>query len=37
MKTLKLYINEALRVNKNTKGNYHNYHPKTNDELKKAY
>ena len=34
MKTLKLYITEALHVNKNTKGNYHNYHPKTKAELK---
>ena len=33
MKTLKLYINEALHVNRNTKGNYHNYHPKTKGEL----
>ena len=32
MKTLKLYINEALHVNKNMKMP-HNYHPKTNDEL----
>ena len=34
MKTLKLYINEALHVNKNTKGNYHNYHPKDRDEIR---
>ena len=34
MKTLKLYIIEALRVNKNTKENYHNYYPKHKDELK---
>ena len=34
MKTLKLYINEALHVNKNMKMP-HNYHPKTNDELNK--
>ena len=33
MKTLKLYITEALRVNRNTKENYHNYHPKTKGEL----
>ena len=33
MKTLKLYITEALHVNRNTKGNYHNYHPKTKGEL----
>src|SRR5574344_792763 len=33
MKSLKLYITEALHVNRNTKGNYHNYHPKTKDEL----
>ena len=32
MKTLKLYINEALHVNKNMKMP-HNYHPKTKDEL----
>ena len=37
MKTLKLYITEALHVNRNTKGDYHNYRPKTNYELKKAY
>ena len=35
MKTLKLYITEALRVNRNTKENYHNYHPKTTDDLRK--
>ena len=35
MKTLKLYITEALHVNKNTKENYHNYHPKTTDDLRK--
>ena len=34
MKALKLHIIEALHVNKNTKGNYHNYHPKYKDELK---
>ena len=33
MKTLKLYITEALHVNRNTKGDYYNYHPKTKDEL----
>ena len=33
MKPLKLYINEALHVNRNTKGDYYNYHPKTKDEL----
>ena len=33
MKTLKLYITEALRVNRNTKEDYHNYYPKTKDEL----
>ena len=33
MKTLKLYINEALHVNKDTKGDYYNYHPNTKDEL----
>ena len=33
MKALKLYITEALHVNRNTKGDYHNYHPKTKDEL----
>ena len=32
MKTLKLYITEALHVNKNTKMPY-NYHPKTHGEL----
>ena len=35
MKTLKLYINEALHVNKDTKEDYYNYHPNTNDELEK--
>ena len=35
MKTLKLYITEALHVNKNTKIQTYNYHPKTKDELKK--
>ena len=34
MKTLKLYITEALHINKNTKGNYHNYHPKDRDEIR---
>ena len=34
MKTLKLYITEALHINKNTNGNYYNYHPKTKSELK---
>ena len=34
MKTLKLYINEALHVNKDTKEDYYNYHPKTKAELK---
>ena len=34
MKTLKLYITEALHVNRNTKENYHNYHPKDTGELK---
>ena len=33
MKTLKLYITEALHINKDTKGDYYNYHPKTKDEL----
>src|SRR5574344_1517910 len=33
MKTLKLYINEELHINKDTKGDYYNYHPKTTDEL----
>ena len=33
MKTLKLYITEALHVNKNTKIIEHNYHPKTKHEL----
>ena len=33
MKTLKLYITEALHVNRNTKTQTYNYHPKTNDEL----
>ena len=33
MKTLKLYINEALHVNKDTKWDYYNYHPNTKDEL----
>ena len=35
MKTLKLYITEALHINKNTKIQTYNYHPKTKDELKK--
>ena len=35
MKTLKLYITEALHVNRNTKIQTYNYHPKTKDELKK--
>ena len=34
MKTLKLYITEALHVNRNTKIQTYNYHPKTKDELK---
>ena len=34
MKTLKLYITEALHVNRNTNGDYHNYHPNTKAELK---
>ena len=34
MKTLKLYITEALHVNKNTKIIEHNYHPKTTGELR---
>ena len=33
MKTLKLYINEALHVNKNTKIQTYNYRPKTKNEL----
>ena len=33
MKALKLYIKEALHINKDTKGDYYNYHPKTKDEL----
>ena len=33
MKALKLYITEALHVNRNTKIIEHNYHPKTKDEL----
>ena len=32
--TLKLYITEALHVNKNTKIQTYNYHPKTNGELR---
>ena len=36
MKTLKLYITEALHVNKDTKGDYYNYHPKTKKELKEV-
>ena len=28
------YIDEAFRINKDTKLNKHNYHPKTKDELK---
>ena len=35
MKTLKLYINEALHINKDTKGDYYNYRPKTTDDLRK--
>ena len=35
MKTLKLYITEALHVNKDTKGDYYNYHPKDRDEIRK--
>ena len=35
MKTLKLYITEALHVNKNTKIQTYNYHPKTQQELRK--
>ena len=35
MKTLKLYINEALHVNRNTKIQTYNYHPKTKEELNK--
>ena len=34
MKTLKLYINEALHVNKNTKIQTYDYCPQTNSELK---
>ena len=34
MKTLKLYINEALHVNKDTKEDYYNYHPKDRDEIR---
>ena len=33
MKSLKLYIAKGLHVNRNTNENYHNYHPKTNNEL----
>ena len=33
MKALKLHITEALHINKDTKGDYYNYHPKTKDEL----
>ena len=33
MKSLKLYITKGLHINRNTKENYHNYHPKTNDDL----
>ena len=33
MKSLKLYINEALHINRNTKIIEYNYHPKTNNEL----
>ena len=35
MKSLKLYITEALHVNRNTKITEYNYHPKTTDELRK--
>ena len=35
MKTLALYIDEAFRINKDTKVDKYNYHPKTKDELKK--
>ena len=35
MKTLKLYINEALHVNKNTKTQTYDYCPQTNSELHK--
>ena len=34
MKTLKLYITEALHVNRNTKIIEYNYHPKTTNDLK---
>ena len=35
MKRLKEYIDEAFRINKDTKLNEYKYHPKTKDELKK--
>ena len=35
MKALKLYITETLHVNKNTKIQTYNYHPKDRDELKR--
>ena len=35
MKSLKLYITEALHVNRNTKITEYNYRPKTTDELRK--
>ena len=35
MKTLKLYITEALHVNRNTKTQTYNYRPKTTDDLRK--
>ena len=35
MKSLKLYITEALHVNRNTKTQTYNYHPKTTDDLRK--
>ena len=35
MKTLTQFIDEAFRINKDTKVQQYNYHPKTKDELKK--